>query len=804
MKKIYSLIIFLIVTLTALSQVREWTGGSGAWNDATNWNPAGLPASSDILLFENISATISNVPEISIKGLILNNSNIILQGAAGTKTISVGESNQETALEINNEASLTLSNSLAMALAANAHANIDGVLIVHSNSKFLSDSDGTSYTVINGTLQNAGEVFSTASTLEFGSESKYEHTLDKGRIPDANWHVGSTCLIKGTVTKAPAGLNQSFGNYIWDCELQATGASLGAAIPTDVRGNLVIKKAGKPNDALAFLTLPENLKIGGSFSLHEGQCVSADKNVTINLAGDLILAGGSLRSGTAAIQVNFNGIQKQIYSKTGGQAQGIKFRVLNKACLDLGDAVVDGEGDFVVDAGAMLVTAHAEGLDATGNSGAVQVKGNRVFSSEADYAFTGSVPQVTGPGLPATVRSLIIDNKAGTNPGAGVVLSKETLVTKELALLSGYLESSNTKMLTIGESGEARGSEFSFVTGPMRKTGSTAFTFPTGWAGVGGGQIPIAVELMGSVSTIQAEYKRAPATDKGTTINAPLHHINYCEYWELFPVSGSPKAIVTMYYNAHSSCAPISLINDFSSARVARSDGKSWSQIGNAGDSLTGGNGYVISDNAGISINKEQRFYALGNITNATDPLPVMFDNVLAYEKDHGVKIEWSNLTERDIAIYYVERSTNGLDYTIIGQFLPTSNRDDKAQYTAFDEKPSPGLNFYRIKVIERSTKIIFSKVMRVETGMPGQKLTLYPNPVTNKQIMLGISGVSEGLYDIRVINVLGQPVLQSKMEKKGDFMTQTLRLPSLTPPGMYQVIISSANYRESKSFIVQ
>ena len=93
---------------------------------------------------------------------------------------------------------------------------------------------------------------------------------------------------------------------------------------------------------------------------------------------------------------------------------------------------------------------------------------------------------------------------------------------------------------------------------------------------------------------------------------------------------------------------------------------------------------------------------------------------------------------------------------------------------------------------------------MRVETGMPGQKLTLYPNPVTNKQIMLGISGVSEGLYDIRVINVLGQPVLQSKMEKKGDFMTQTLRLPSLTPPGMYQVIISSANYRESKSFIVQ
>ena len=802
MKKFYSLIIFLIVTLTAFSQLREWTGGSGAWNDASNWSPAGLPTASDIVLFKNVSATVSNVPEISIKGLILQSSNIILQGSPGAKILSVGENNSETALQIDSEASLTLSNSLAMAMASYAYASIDGVLIVHANSKFLSD--GTSHTIVNGTLQNAGEVLSTPSTLDFDNDSKYEHITDKGKIPAATWHINSTCLIKGILTKAPIGIDQSFGNYIWDCDLQATGVSLGAAIPNDIRGNLVIKKAGKPNDPLAFLTLPENLKIGGSFTIQAGQCISADKNITINLAGDLNITGGSLRSGTAAIQVNFDGIQKQVYSKTGGQVQGIKFRVLNKACLDLGDAVLDGEGDFVVDAGAMLMTAHADGLDATGNSGAIQVKGKRVFSSEADYAFTGSVSQVTGPGLPATVRSLIIDNKAGTNPDAGVVLTKETLVTKELALLNGFLQTSDTQMLTIGENGAASGSDFSFVTGPISKTGSTAFTFPTGWAGPGGGRIPIALELMGSVSTIQAEYKRAPATDKGTTINAPLHHINYCEYWELFPVSGSPKAIVTMYYNAHSSCAPVSLINDFSSARVARSDGRTWSQIGNAGDSLTGGNGYVISDNSGIVINKEQRFYALGNITNATDPLPVMFDNVVAYEKDHGVKIEWSNLTERDIAIYCVERSSNGMDYTIIGQYLPTSNRDDKAQYTAFDAKPSPGLNFYRIKVIERSTKIIFSKVMRVETGLPGHKLTLYPNPVTNKQIMLGISGISEGVYDIRIINVSGQPVLHSKLEKKGEFMTQTLRLPSLTPPGLYQMIITGANYRETKSFIVQ
>lgn len=806
MKKIYSLIILLAILIPGFTQVREWTGGNGAWNDASKWSPTGIPEASDILLFNHVSATISNVPDHSIRGLVLNSSNIILQGSGQPKTLTVGPDNDAAAIEIAPDASLTISNSLNMALASRSTASIDGVLIVHAKSSYYTDKE-TTLTFVKGVLRNAGEVFSTASTLEFDDQATYEHTADQGNIPAAIWRRSSNCTIRGIVTKAPSGLNQVFGNYVWDSQQQAAGPALGIAIPGEVRGDLVINNTGKPDDPSVFLSLPENIKIGGAFIINAGNCASHGKNITIDLAGDLLIRGGNLRSGSqdgAAININFNGIHKQVYSKSGGMTEGLKFRILNKACLDLGGSVLEGEGDLIVEAGAMLMTAHAGGIDADGKSGAIRLKGKRIFSNDADYAYTGHTPQVTGSGLPAVVRSLVIDNKGGSSPGAGVTLSKETFVTKELVLLNSFLETSADNMLTIGEHGQASGSDHSFVTGPMRKAGNVPFVFPTGWAGPGGGRIPIGVQLLGSSTIMQAEYKRAPATDKGATINAPLHHINYCEYWELFPVTGNPKAIVTMYYNAHSSCNPVSLINDFSAARVARSNGHTWSQVGEAGDGLSNGNGYVISDNAGITINKEERFYALGNITTATDPLPVMFDNVLAYEKNNGVNIEWSNLTERDIAIYYVERSTNGMDYTIIGQYLPKNNRDDKASYIAFDPEPVPGINFYRVKVIERSTKIIFSKVMRVETGLPGSKLSLYPNPVTNKQVMLELSGLTEGKYDVRIINVLGQPVLQSRLEKKGVFMTQPLSLPSLTPPGIYKMIISGTNYRETKTFIVQ
>lgn len=807
MKKIYTLIILLALLVPATAQVREWTGGNGAWNDASRWTPTGVPQSSDIVIFNGISATISNVPDRAIKGLVLHGSNIVLQGSGQSATLNVGAGNDADAIEIAGDASLALGNSLSMALANSSSAKIDGVLIVHAKSRYVTDSNAGTITLVKGTLRNAGEILSSASTLEFDDHSIYEHLADHGNIPLATWQRNSNCTIKGVITKAPTGINQVFGNYIWDCAQQTGGPALGVSLPRVIRGNLVINKTGSKIDPAVYLPLQDDISIVGSLIINAGNCVSQGKSITIDLKGNLLLDGGSLRSGSpgdAAIQLNFNGIEKQVFTKTTGSLQGLKVKVSENANLDLGEYVLEGDGDFILEPGAMLTTAHPGGIDLSGRSGAIRLTGKKIFSSEADYAFTGHTAQITGSGLPPVVRRLIIDNQ-GAGLNAGVSLSKETVITNELALLNGFLQSSDEHMLTIAEQGLTTGNIHSFVAGPMRKSGNASFIFPTGWAGPGGGRIPIGVQHLGSSTIMQAEYKRAPATDKGTTINAPLHHINYCEYWELFPVTGSAEGVVTMYYNSFSSCNPVSLINDFSSTRVARSDGHTWSQVGVMGNRQRDGNGFMISANVATTINKDQRFYALGNITTATDPLPVMFDNVMAYEKGNGVNVEWSNLTERDIAIYFVERSANGMDYTIIGQFLPKNNIDDKASYVSFDPYPANGINFYRIKVIEKSTKIIFSKVMRVEIGRQmSVKLGLYPNPVTNKQLMLELSGFAEGVYNISVINAIGQPLLRSKLTNKGVFMTQPLQLPSFTPPGIYKMVISGEHYRETKTFIVQ
>ena len=161
-------------------------------------------------------------------------------------------------------------------------------------------------------------------------------------------------------------------------------------------------------------------------------------------------------------------------------------------------------------------------------------------------------------------------------------------------------------------------------------------------------------------------------------------------------------------------------------------------------------------------------------------------------------------MTEKDVAGYTIERSANGTDFAAIGQQLPTSNQDDRADYSAFDGAPQSGTNYYRIKAEETTGKIVYSKVLSVSLGLTTQSLRLYPNPVKGNQVNISLSGVRSGQYDLRVVNMTGQDVLKQRINSQGSTITQTIDLPATVAPGVYNMVITGADYRETKTFIVQ
>jgi hypothetical protein len=113
------------------------------------------------------------------------------------------------------------------------------------------------------------------------------------------------------------------------------------------------------------------------------------------------------------------------------------------------------------------------------------------------------------------------------------------------------------------------------------------------------------------------------------------------------------------------------------------------------------------------------------------------------------------------------------------------------------------GVNYYRVKVLEVSGKIIYSKVLKVDLSGKQTGISLYPNPVSGNQVSLSIN-VKQGQYTVKVLNGAGQQVYSQKLIHQGGSMTQTVELPSSVKPGIYNMMVTGDNYRESKMFIVQ
>ncbi|MEX2374855.1 MAG: hypothetical protein WD942_04610, partial [Dehalococcoidia bacterium] len=99
------------------------------------------------------------------------------------------------------------------------------------------------------------------------------------------------------------------------------------------------------------------------------------------------------------------------------------------------NGTVSGTGAFTVEDGATLGIRSAAGIAAAGASGNVQTSGARTFSSGATYRYNNNSgnPQVTGSGLPATVRNLVINNPQG------VTLTSVVAVSEDYTLTSGAL-----------------------------------------------------------------------------------------------------------------------------------------------------------------------------------------------------------------------------------------------------------------------------------------------------------------------------------------------------------------------------
>ena len=139
-----------------------------------------------------------------------------------------------------------------------------------------------------------------------------------------------------------------------------------------------------------------------------------------------------------------------------------------------------------------------------------------------------------------------------------------------------------------------------------------------------------------------------------------------------------------------------------------------------------------------------------------TPPLVIVLGNISAIAEGARNRIDWNTLSEDDGDKIVVEKSLNGRDFVTIAM-LPARAR--ASAYTVYDEQPTEGRNYYRLKIIDRNGSYKYSNVVSVYVlSQKAFVLELYPNPVRDVAT-LNIHGAISGRGTVTIMNMMGSVV---------------------------------------------
>jgi hypothetical protein len=177
-------------------------------------------------------------------------------------------------------------------------------------------------------------------------------------------------------------------------------------------------------------------------------------------------------------------------------------------------------------------------------------------------------------------------------------------------------------------------------------------------------------------------------------------------------------------------------------------------------------------------------------------PPPFSFKQINAYQQADNITVEWTVENEGNISKYNVEKSTDGVNYTTVNTTTSTGKNIGTTGYTWIDQNPAYGNNFYRVRSISTDGKYEYSERVLVEIIKGGSGLFIYPNPVTNGKIGIAFNNMAGGIYKARLLNALGQTVLEKQINHATGTSMENIRQDRVLVAGIYHLEVTAPDKR--------
>lgn len=169
---------------------------------------------------------------------------------------------------------------------------------------------------------------------------------------------------------------------------------------------------------------------------------------------------------------------------------------------------------------------------------------------------------------------------------------------------------------------------------------------------------------------------------------------------------------------------------------------------------------------------------------NGLFPTPVVLSSFSVDKSGNGVKLNWSTSQEQNSKEFQVERSTDQTNWTIVATVAAAGNKNSVSNYSATDNAPASGVNYYRLKMVDLDNSFATSAVKSVVFGS-SFAVSVSPNPAstfinvsltgtqksarivltdingkmvfdqhtTSPKVQINTSSFAKGMYILKVIN---------------------------------------------------
>jgi len=759
-----------------------WNGStSTSWITATNWTPNGGPSTNTVLIIPDASTTPNDpyLPATASNGSLSIESGGILNADPG--------------------AQLTLNNAgIAWSNAGTFNAGNSNILFTNANATMGGTTNFNDVTINSG----AALLMTTGAIMRIGGTMTNNGTWSTGLLPNTVEYNGNNqtivnpngstqsyynLVVNGTGTSTlPAATLNILGDLTLNGTLSTTGNTMsmnGAAAQTIYGTAPVTLNNLTINNTSSGVNLSQSLGIAGSLTFTSGKLAIGAN--TLTLSGNVVNTVPNGITGSAASNLIVNGAASPTLSFDQTTPHGSNtlnnFTINSSGQTPLLGSDLEIAGTTTFTAGKLAINGNTLTL---GGPVVNTVTGGLKGSSSSNLVISGGT---VSPGLsfdqttPGTTN--LLNNFTIRSTGQEPILSNPLQIGGSLNLTDGLIHTTAANSLTLTATGTyTGGSDLSFVDGPMIRNTSatTAYTFPVGK--INTSYRPVSVTPISSTPGIYtAEYFPIPAS--AGTYGAGLTGIATNEYWNIGQTSG-PDAKVTLNYtgiNTWSVGSPTTA-DDIA---VAQLSGGVWNPV--QGSLLRGNTG---SGTSPVSSKGLSSFSVFTFGFGPANILPVTLMDFKANAVNQAVELTWMTANEFSLSRYELERSMDGHSFYNIGSETATNTASVRT-FNWTDNAPLPGVNFYRLKMVDIDGAFKYSGVVKVDLSAK-KGISIYPNPVSDHIMFLQMNGQPKGDHSINLFNRNGEQVMSKKIAHDGnDVVIRIDLIPGLSP-GIYYVEISN------------